>query len=153
MKPELALYKKHIMQGRFLTGIDKGMWGNLGKDPEFSSWPFVYLWVSSSSKVGVEKRYCFKFDLTGYSNDAPTACLWDFNENTKLDTIRWPKGDALISSVFRPDWKGGNSLYAPCDREADLRGHVQWKDQYPKYYWQSTFTIVDYLNFLFELLN
>jgi hypothetical protein len=152
MNPAQYLFISHLESGAFQVGLAKGMWGNLDLDLGCPTWPIAYLWVAAAAKPECPDRYTFRFDLTGYSAIAPTALPWEMEKSMQLAADRWPKGQSHIPVIFNPLWRG-RSLYAPCDRGAELPGHPAWKTAHPEYYWQSTFTIVKYLQFLYEILH
>ena len=153
MNPALQLYIQHTKKAEFIIGVEKGHWGIVGEDPQCSTWPLVYLWVSAPERGNGSHRYYFRFDLTGYPAQAPTACPWDMQKGHKLAYEEWPGGGSIVNTVFRTDWNNGNSLYAPCDRLADLPGHPDWANTHTDFYWNSTRTIVTYLNFIYETIN
>jgi hypothetical protein len=152
MTPAQQLFITHLKSGDYEVGAAKGMWGNADADPSCSTWPFVYLWVAAASKTGSPDRYTFRFDLIGYSAAAPLALPWDTTTGSRLADHLWPQGPPPICTIFNPGWRG-KSLYAPCDRGAELSEHSGWKATNPEYYWQPTFTIVKYLQFLYETLH
>ena len=54
--------------------------------------------------------------------------------------------------TFRPDWKSGDALYIPCDRESFV-GHDGWVTQYPQLIWKPANGISHYLEVVHELLQ
>jgi hypothetical protein len=54
--------------------------------------------------------------------------------------------------VFRTDWEGGRAFYHPYDRLA-AAGHPKWVAEQPSLIWDSTHTIVDYLEEIHFLLS
>lgn len=154
MKPELLLFNQHVEKAGFQTGIDKGMWGIHNDDPTRPTWPIVFMWVQAAVKSACPDKYYFKFDLSGYSAVAPTACPWDIEKDKELPAGEWPKGSKLVSFTFNPGWRPGGlcALYAPCDRVA-MAGHEGWRTQFPHLWWQPGFKITVYLHFLHFLLN
>lgn len=151
MSPAQALFDTHMQSHGYQIGAVKGQWG-LAETPA-SNWPVLFFWVAAAPRQNKPDRYYFRFDLNGYSAAAPTARPWDAEKNERLDFSKWPTGGPLVANVFKTSWKNGESLYAPCDREADLQGHSNWAVQHPQYYWQPGFTFVRYLEFLYDLLN
>lgn len=152
MKPDLQLFLEHIQDAPFLLGVDEDRWGIHDEENIEDNWPYIILWIKAPKKKGCPEKYYFRFDLSGYSSQAPTACPWEIEENKKLDSSKWPKGSKLVSSVFNPGWNNGDALYCPCDRKA-LKGHDRWKNQYPELWWRSDDTIVKYLTFVHGILN
>lgn len=151
MRPDASLFHENIHNVDFLTGADKGMWGVHDEDPGYANWPAVIIWVEAATKAGRPDAYHFKFDLAGYSSVAPTACPWDIHTNSRLESNLWPKGSKFVSNTFNPNWNP-NALYAPCDRIA-MAGHNVWQTQFPDLWWQPSFRITIYLQFLHRLLN
>lgn len=152
MNPAQNLFITHLQSGAYEVGAAKGMWGNADPTPNCPTWPFAFIWVAAGSKPGSPDRYTFRFDLTGYSASAPLALLWDMERNSRLAHEHWPKGKGHIPTIFNPAWRG-QSLYAPCDRGAELGGHSNWAIEHRAYYWRPTFTIVKYLQFLYDILQ
>jgi len=151
MRPDAALFHQHILEGNFQAGMDRGDWGVCDYNPEYPNWPIVIMWVRAIPKPGWPDRYYFRFDLSGYPASAPTACPWDVESNLRLENTRWPRGNKIVSPTFNYGWNP-NALYAPCDRMA-MGGHDPWREQHPDLWWQSTFKIIVYINFLHRLLN
>ncbi|WP_052324153.1 hypothetical protein [Flavihumibacter sp. ZG627] len=151
MKPDLLLFKQHVSEAGFQTGVDNLMWGIVDESPEYPTWPLVVIWVQAASKENYPDRYYFKFELSGYPSQAPTACPWNMEQNTRLSNDNWPKGSKFVSTTFRPEWNP-NALYAPCDRLA-MPGHEGWQTVFPDLWWKPTFKIQVYLHFLHRLLN
>lgn len=150
MRPDTSLFFAHLSGSEFQAGVDRGQWG-ISTEAIEASWPFVIIWIDAAAKTGCQRRYYFKFDLGGYPSAAPTACPWDDSTNTRLANSLWPKGSKFVSKTFNFSWNP-NALYAPCDRVA-MVGHEIWKTQFPEFWWQPTFQITVYLNFLHHLLH
>lgn len=149
MKPDESLFRVHLESAPFLAGCDSGKWGLHGT-ADTTVGAFPVLWVRADKRVVPEGRVYLRFTIDNYPQLAPTACPWDINANTKLAIARWPKGGP-VSVVFNPAWNN-NALYSPCDRVA-LAGHEAWKSLSPQWYWQPTFTVVKYLEFVHVCLN
>jgi hypothetical protein len=150
MKPDESLFRSHLTEAPFVSGVDAEKWGLVEGS---ISWPNATMWVSSSKKILPAGRIFLRFDLEGYPSAAPTSFPWDEAKMVKLDTALFPKVDGKFKLVFRfQDWQGGNALYAPCDRIA-MSGHEGWKTQFPRWWWQPTFTITKYLEFVHMVLN
>lgn len=152
--PDLILFNKHVNEAGFQIGVDKGMWGIVDDDSELPTWPFVFIWIKTAEKQNCPDKYTFRFDLTSYPASAPTACPWDIEKKAVLAEGLWPKGNVIITSVFKPSWKpnGLYALYAPCDRLA-MAGHDQWKQQHKDLWWKPSFKIEKYLHYVHRLLN
>lgn len=151
MRPDLLQFKQHVSEAGFQIGVDSQMWGIHNEDPEYPTWPFVTIWVKAALKDNYPDKYYFRFDLSGYPSQAPTACPWDADSNIRLVNEKWPKGSKFVSNTFNPGWNP-NALYAPCDRLA-MPGHEGWQAVFPELWWQSHFKIQVYLHFLHRLLN
>ena len=149
MKPNESLLKTHLLGAPFLAGVDAGKWGLHGAlEPTDLNCPII--WVRGDKRFIASGRVYLRFDTAGYSHQAPTACPWDIERNAKLAPGLWPKGDG-VSLVFNPAWRD-HALYAPCDRLA-MDGHDSWRSQSPQWWWQPSFTIVKYLEFVYVCLN
>lgn len=151
MKPDLLQFKQHVSEAGFQTGVDSGMWGIVDEDPEYPNWPFVIIWVQAAQKDNHPDKYHFRFELSSYPSQAPTACPWEVELQSRLPNEKWPKGSKFVSNTFNPAWNL-NALYAPCDRLA-MAGHEGWQTVFPELWWKPTFKIQVYLYFLHRLLN
>ena len=150
MKMDLMMFEKHIGEFEFEHGIETGMWGLHSEAPAIT-WPWVIIWVKASTQRYEPGKCYFKFTLDGYPQAAPGACPWDITNNAALAPEKWPKGSVRLNAVFNPNWRK-DSLYAPFDRTA-IPGHDGWRTQFPEYYWQPSFKITAYLQFIYRLLN
>ncbi|HWX20151.1 MAG TPA: hypothetical protein VN578_09640 [Candidatus Binatia bacterium] len=149
MKPNESLLKAHMEGAPFLAGADAGKWGLHGT-LETVDLSHPVFWVRGDKRFVPDERVYLRFDTTGYSQEAPTAGPWDAAGNCRLPVPRWPRGDG-ISVVFNPAWKQ-DALYSPCDRMA-MQGHDTWRGMCPQWWWQPTFTIVRYLEFVYACVN
>lgn len=147
MSIDQSVFNQHMQEGFFQLASDDGRWGI----HKLLSWPNVILWVTALSKRGCPDRYYFRFDLSGYPSTAPTACPWDNNTDQRLDNVKWPTGQRLVSKTFNYGWNL-NALYVPCDRIA-MNAHESWITQFPELWWQPHFKINVYLDFIHRLLN
>jgi len=152
MKLDLKLFLSHVNDAPFLLGCEEGKWGIYDKNNIVSDWPNIVIWVKAPDKKDCLPKYYLRFNLSGYSNQAPTSCPWDVANNKKLEYSKWPKGRKFVSSIFKPTWKNGDALYCPCDRVA-MQGHERWKNDHPDTWWKSNDTIVKYLNYIYGILN
>jgi hypothetical protein len=150
MSPDECSLKSHLIEAPFLSGVDAGKWGLCG-EIEAIVWPTAIFWVQSEHRFMPAGRIFLKFNLQQYPQNAPTACPWDNEKNTRLDSSLWPKISGNMSGVFNPNWNPC-ALYAPCDRIA-MQGHHPWREKFPLWWWQSNFTIVRYLEFVHQCLN
>lgn len=151
MRPDTAIFHQHVIDAVFQTGVDKNMWAMVDENPEYPTWPFIIIWIKAAIKKDRPDKYYFRFDLSGYPNIAPTACPWNSETNSRLENHLWPRGSKFIKNTFNYGWNP-NALYAPCDRLA-MPGHDGWKTQFPDLWWQPSFKINVYLNFIYRLLN
>ncbi|WP_425619119.1 DUF7665 family protein [Anatilimnocola sp. NA78] len=147
MRPDERSFRDHIAAGAFQLGAHQGRW-KLGS----IAWPIVQIAVAAATREGAPNEYWFRFDCSGYSQDAPTARPWDHETDQPLPFGRWPNGASRIPAVFRTDWKDGTCLYLPCDRIAAV-GHDNWRNEYPALQWSPSRGVVLYLNELHSLLN
>lgn len=145
--PDERALRADLGGGSFQLGMCLCRWR-----PGAIEWPFVHLAVAAAERAGSPSEYWFRFECTGYPQQAPTARLWDPDVNTPLPVIRWPAGRSRVPAVFRPDWKDGTCLYLPCDR-VSVAGHDNWRTEHPSVVWSPTEGIVLYLRKLYELLN
>ena len=150
MSVDKGMFKKHVSEAPFQNGVDKGRWEILSKE-DFPEWPKVVIRIKARAKKENPDFFSFRFDLSGYPSIAPTCCIWDEENNVILENSKWPKGPTYVSKVFNSGWKR-EALYCPCDRIA-MEGHDNWKADHPHLYWRSDFTIVKYLQFIYDLLN
>ena len=146
MKPNESLLKAHLEGAPFLAGVDCGKW-SLHSVGDLT---FPVIWVRGDTRLVQAGRVYLRFDTSGYPQQAPTGCPWDVSKNCKLAPGLWPKG-ASASTVFNPAWKD-DALYAPCDRVA-MQGHDTWRGLCPQWWWQPSFTIGVYLEFVHVCLN
>lgn len=155
--PGADMLSKHIEEAFFQLGIDKGKWGIVGSKADIeSNWPKLVVWIKPAKKEDGPDKYYLRFDLSGYPKEAPTATLWDLENDKKLSFDRWPKGrKRWVNSVFKQSWKNGDCLYIPCDRNACDESHRQnWETQYPHLMWDGDKdTIYKYVSYIYKVLN
>jgi hypothetical protein len=149
MKPNESLFKTHLESPIFLSGRDSGRWGLYGS-MESIDLAAPVLWVRADKRFAPDQRIFLRFDIQNYPQLAPTGCPWDVRLNAKLAPALWPRG-GHVSTVFNPAWND-HALYAPCDRLA-MQGHDVWKSVSAQWWWQPTFTVVKYLEFVHVCLN
>lgn len=145
--PDERALSADVDGGSFQLGACLGRW-RLGT----ISWPFVNIAVAAAERATAPAEYWFRFDCTGYPQQAPTARPWDPDANTPLPANRWPAGRSRVPAVFNPGWQGGTSLYLPCDR-VSATGHENWRTEHPALTWSPARGIVMYLTELHALLN
>lgn len=152
MSPDERLFKAHLEEASFQSGVDAGKWGLRG-EPKDLVWPYAVIWVAADKEVYAPEKIYLRFDLTGYPTAAPTSCPWNIQTNQRLEDAAWPRLTGKFRLVFRHDWQIKDALYAPCDRLA-MAGHQNpWEKQFPMWWWQPKFTIVKYLTFVHLCLN
>jgi len=132
----------HLKSGRFLSGSLRGRWRLV----EFS-WPHVLVEVTARDG----RRFTLRFDCTGYPDRPPNGTLWDVSRGCVLSPERWPRG-GRVSQIFRPEWKSGQALYIPCDRES-IDGHPNWYSEYPWLIWKPAVGLVHYVEAVYETLQ
>lgn len=151
MNPEEAIFRRHVAEAPFQSGLDRGQWG-FHESLDQMVWPVVTLWVQTDEALVPTTKTYLRFDLSGYPLSAPTSRPWDAEKNQFLPPEKWPRGEGNVSKVFNPGWNSGIALYAPCDRAA-MNGHETWRSQFPGVWWEPTLTIVAYLRFIHSVLN
>lgn len=145
--PDRMLLEQDLAASDFRCGQIEGRWRHVVTD-----WPHVIIAVSASALGQPASEVGFRFECSGYRQTPVTGQPWDVDGNAPLPAARWPSGNAILKSIFRPDWKEGKCLYLPCDRMA-IEGHDHWRAQYPNRLWQSARGIICYLEQLHDLLN
>lgn len=143
MAPDEQALRQDLASPRFLAGEDRRRWQFKRLD-----WPHVYINVIARDA----REYTLRLNCTGYPAMAPTGTFWDLAANHRLAFDRWPKGVDRLKLAFRADWKNGDALYIPCDRES-LIGHDGWTTQYPQLIWKPAKGITHYLEVVHELLQ
>lgn len=147
ISPDRQLLEQDLTAPEFRCGHLEGRWRHID-----TTWPHVVIAVSAPERTNAPVEYLFRFECSGYRQKAVTARPWDLESNSPLPPSRWPSGNAIIKSVFRPDWNSGQCLYLPCDRIA-MEGHTDWPAQYPNRLWQPSRGIICYLEQIYDLLN
>ena len=147
MAPDQALLKQDLTVPAFRCGEIDGRWRHV-----VTTWPYVVIAISAAKRPGAPAEYGFRFECTGYRQIPVTAQPWDLQTNGPLPENQWPDGRTIVPSVFRPDWKGGQCLYLPCDR-LSIDGHENWIHEYPNRIWQPSRGIICYLEQVYDLLN
>lgn len=150
MKPDEALFRAHLDEAAFRSGLDRGRWGAPAGEPRIE-WPYCILWVQSETRYAASDRIDLRFNLDGYPTNAPNAEPWDVEKNAPLASENWPQGPGNVSKVFNPTWKS-TALYAPCDRVA-MVGHDPWKTDHAYWWWTPDRSITHYLEFVHRCLN
>lgn len=143
MEPDKIALCAELDSARFLSGEDKGQW-------RFRDLQWPHLYVSIVARDGCS--FTLRLNCAGYPSVPPTGTFWDMEKNAKLDFGKWPKGGERISHAFKPDWKNGDALYIPCDRES-IVGHDGWIAQYPQMIWNPARGIILYLAVVHDILQ
>ncbi len=148
MTLEERAFRSHIEKGPFRSGVAQGHWRLIS-----INWPFTTIAVSAASRPNGPSEYAFRFNLTNYTQMAPTACPWNCENDTPLEDGKRPHGGDRVNLAFRTDWKNGIALYLPCDREAMDAGHAGWQNTHPWMLWNPNGDITQYLRIIHDLLN
>ena len=145
-RPDERVFRYHLDQGPFQSGIDRGYWRLLGV-----TWPHTLIGVRAAPRERAPDEYVLRFDCADYPRLAPTAQLWDPQAGGALPSARWPAGRSRVALAFNPGWKGGQCLYLPCDR-LSIEGHDPWRTQHPDMIWTPSGDITQYLRIVHDLL-
>lgn len=144
--PDERAFRAAVEEAVFLDGADRGRWRLLEID-----WPHALIAVEAAPRENGPEEFTFRFELSGYPNEAPTATPWDLERGDVLGREDRPKGER-VGPAFNAGWNGGQALYIPCDRAA-LSGHPRWPSKYPRWTWRPEAGITLYLRLVHELLN
>lgn len=145
-----ALFRAHLEDTAFCSGVDRGRWGFSNGGPCIE-WPHCILWVQADRRFAPSGRVALRFTVSDYPVEAPNAQPWDVENNQPLPGNKWPNGPGNVSKVFNPGWNDG-ALYAPCDRVA-IPGHEPWKTTLAQWWWTADKAITLYLEFVHRCLN
>lgn len=145
--PDERAFREHLAGGAFLLGVANGQWRL-----ERLIWPIADIAVTAAVRPNAPHEFLFRFDVTDYPSQAPTARLWDGATDGPLAVRSWPTGEIRFTKVFRSDWKEGSCLYLPCDR-ISMQGHSDWPARYPMQWWTPKHQITNYLRIVSELLT
>lgn len=147
----------HIESPLFQRGIDTEKWGFVEPIENIeSNWPNLIIWVKPAVSENRTDKYYLRFDLSGYPKKAPTATLWNIENDQKLPRSQWPKGkNKLVNSVFKQGWKNGDCLYVPFDRKSCQGSHQRnWQKKHPHLMWEAgKDTIHKYVSYIHKILN
>lgn len=143
MAPDEKSLCADLASARFLSGEDRNRWAF-----KQLKWPLLFVDVVARDS----RTFTLRLDCSGYPSMPPTGTFWDLVTNSQLPFNRWPQGDERIRLAFKPEWKGGNALYIPCDRESII-GHDVWVSQYPQLIWNPAKGISHYLEIVHNLLQ
>lgn len=144
---ERLLLDQDLAAPEFRCGEIEGRWRLVGTE-----WPHAVIAVTAAARPSGPNEFFFRFECRGYRQTPVTAQPWDPIANAPLPEGRWPAGKAIVPSVFRPEWKGGQCLYLPCDR-ISIEGHEAWRHQHPGRLWNPERGLICYVEQLYDLLN
>jgi hypothetical protein len=145
--PDKVAFVSHLAAPAFRCGEFEGRWRLVE-----IRWPYSVIAVSATARARSPTEFGFRFLCDGYPGQPVSCQPWDMTGGSPLAPVRWPKGKAIVPSVFRPDWKGGSCLYLPADRNS-IVGHDAWRHQHPSRLWRSDIGITCYLDIIHELLH
>jgi hypothetical protein len=145
--PDRLILDQDLAAAEFRCGEAEGRWRHVA-----SRWPHVVIALAAPPRPNAPAEFGFCFECSGYRQTAVTAQPWDLERDAVLAPNRWPTGPSHVCAVFRPDWKGGQCLYLPCDRMS-IEGHDDWRNKYPSRLWQPSRGISCYLEQIYELLH
>lgn len=147
MSPAERVFRAHLDQGPFQSGVDRNRWRLVSV-----TWPYSIIAVKAAKRLHSPSEYSFRFELNNYPASAPTAQLWNEASNIPLTHTLWPKGKERVQFAFNPGWKNGSCLYLPCDRHS-IEGHDPWRSQHPEMIWNPKGDVTQYLRIIYDLLN
>jgi hypothetical protein len=147
ISPDQMLLERDLAAPEFRCGQLERRWRL-----DYQAWPYPVIAVSAAPRSGAPPEFGFRFECSGYPQQAVTAQPWDLAANAPLAARLWPRGKLIVPSVFRPEWQGGSCLYLPCDR-ISMNGHEVWLHQHPSRLWQPGRGILCYLEQVYDLLN
>jgi len=146
LTPDERQFRADLQGGAFLRGVARGRW-RLVK----TAWPHAIIAVAAAERAASPTEFGFRFELTNYPQDAPTAQPWDVVGDRPLEPTRWPTGRSRVIAAFNPG-VNAKAIYIPCDRVA-IQGHDAWRAQHVSMIWSPAGDITQYLRVLHELLN
>lgn len=146
-RPDERVFRYHIRQGPFQSGVDRGHWRLVA-----ITWPNALIGIRAARREPAPDEYVLCFECTDYPRMAPTAQPWDPETGEPLPTALWPTGRSRVALAFNPGWKSGQCLYLPCDR-LSIEGHDPWRTQHPEMIWSPSGDITQYLRIVHDLLT
>jgi hypothetical protein len=147
ISPSEALLEMDLKTPALRCGEFDGRWRHVT-----TTWPYAIFTVTAAPRPNAPAEYAFRFECSGYRQLPITGRPWDLCSNKPLPFDQWPTGRSILPSIFRPEWKGGECLYLPCDR-LSIEGHPNWLAQYPTRLWDTSRGIICYLEQLHDLLT
>ena len=146
-RPDEATFLAHAEAGPFENGVDRGRWRLVS-----INWPHAVLGISAADRADTPVEFAFRFELSNYPAQLPTAQLWDLSTDGPLEFKQWPGGVDRVQYAFNPSFKEGTCLYLPCDRLA-IEGHDALRTQHPEMIWTTASDITLYLRIIYDLLH
>lgn len=147
MLPDEQIFRRHIEEGPFQSGVDRGRWRL-----HSIAWPYAFIAIRAAPREHAPDEYVFRFECSNYPQVAPTAQPWNVEQGMPLEQRNWPTGRGRVQFAFNPGWNNGQCLYLPCDR-LSIVGHDPWRNQHPSMIWLPTSTITLYLRIVHDLLT
>src|SRR4029077_3243097 len=89
MKPDESLFKAHLEEAPFQSGVDSRKWGLHGDAKEIT-WPHPTIWIRADPKIVPAGKIFLRFTVDGYPAEAPTSCPWAPEKNARLENSLWP---------------------------------------------------------------
>jgi len=133
-----------LESARFRAGVYRGHWHLIS-----STFPILVVAVAAIEPDGNPRKYCFRFELTGFPSVAPEVRIWDQATGTLLAADQRPKGSTRVAEAFKP-W-GCDTVYRPWDRLAGAHGN--WAINYPTLAWNPKRDLTFILEDLYGLLT
>jgi hypothetical protein len=145
--PAQQLLVRDLAAADIRCGEIEGRWRRVA-----FQWPHVIFAFSAPPRPNAPLEFGLRFECSGYRQTPVTGQPWEFDTNGPLPKAKWPTGQKIVSSIFRPDWKEGHCLYLPCDRMS-IEGHPNWINEHPARLWQPDRGIICYLEQIYDLFN
>ena len=130
--PDRAIFEQDLAAPEFRCGEIEGRWRHVA-----THWPHVIIAVSAPERAERARGIRVSIRMLGLSADAGNSPALGHRRQYPFAGARWPTGNGVVKSVFRPEWKQGQCLYLPCDRMA-IEGHDDWRHQHPNRIWQGS---------------
>ena len=145
--PDRLMLEQDLAAAEFRCGEAEGRWHYIE-----THWPHVIIAVAAPQRSHAPNEYAFRFECSGYRQTPVTAQPWDVACNAPLPRAGWPTGPSHVGAVFRPEWKNGQCLYLPCDRQS-IEGHDEWRTIHPSRLWKPARGIICYLEQIYDLFD
>lgn len=79
------LLRKHLIRGRFQSGVDQGLWRLVRV-----RWPEAIFAVRRKEQRHRSREALVRFHLDKYPLSAPIIDLWDVDRQSNIEPIQWP---------------------------------------------------------------